>query len=168
MTEEINENPFTASAIDLTTLAFGTLKLGIGLVLVGILIRLWLRVTSVKDACASLKPDATASAHVIQDAGSASTQRANLNFAGDELVVTDDVGNNATIITIEDDRAYEGAWAAGTDYGDGAFVLHSGSLWATEAGAAAGETPILPGDWPDPQIGANDVEDATPIYIEND
>ncbi len=39
---------------------------------------------------------------------------------------------------------------------------------ATEAGAAAGETPILPGDWPDPQIGANDVEDATPIYIEND
>jgi len=42
----------------LTTLGFGTLKLGIGVVLVGILIRLWLRVTSVKDACAALKPDA--------------------------------------------------------------------------------------------------------------
>jgi len=47
-----------AWSFGLTTLGFGTLKLGIGLILIGILVRLWLRVTSVKDACAVLKPDA--------------------------------------------------------------------------------------------------------------
>lgn len=41
----------------LTTLAFGTIKLGIAIVLVGILIRLWHRVDSVKASLAALKPD---------------------------------------------------------------------------------------------------------------
>lgn len=46
-----------AWSFGLTTLAFGTIKLAIGLVLVGVLVRLWVRVTSVKEATARLKPD---------------------------------------------------------------------------------------------------------------
>jgi hypothetical protein len=42
----------------LNTAAFGTIKLAIAIVLTGILIRLWLRVESVKYACANLKPPA--------------------------------------------------------------------------------------------------------------
>jgi len=51
-----------AWSFGLTVLGFGTIKLAIGLVLVGILVRLWFRVTAVKDACANLKPDAEAAA----------------------------------------------------------------------------------------------------------
>jgi len=47
-----------AWSFGLTVLGFGTIKLAIGLVLIGILVRLWFRVTSVKNACARLKPDA--------------------------------------------------------------------------------------------------------------
>lgn len=45
-----------AWSFGITTTAFGTIKLGIGMVLVGILIRLWLRVESVKVSLAELKP----------------------------------------------------------------------------------------------------------------
>jgi len=55
------DNGTTAAwSFGLTVLGFGTLKLAIGLVLVGILVRLWFRVTAVKEACANLKPDAGA------------------------------------------------------------------------------------------------------------
>ena len=47
----------------LTTTAFGTIKLGIGIVLVGILIRLWLRVESVKVALGQLKPTGDGQIH---------------------------------------------------------------------------------------------------------
>lgn len=47
-----------AWSFGLTVLSFGTIKFAIALVLIGILIRLWFRVTSVKDASAALKPDA--------------------------------------------------------------------------------------------------------------
>ncbi len=45
-----------AWSFGLTTTAFGTLKLGIGIILIGILIRLWLRVESVKTGLSALKP----------------------------------------------------------------------------------------------------------------
>jgi hypothetical protein len=45
-----------AWSFGLTTTAFGTIKFGIGIVLIGILIRLWLRVESVKVALSGLKP----------------------------------------------------------------------------------------------------------------
>lgn len=45
-----------AWSFGLTTASFGTIKFGIGIVLVGILIRLWLRVESVKVALGLLKP----------------------------------------------------------------------------------------------------------------
>jgi len=51
-----------AWSFGLTVLGFGTIKLAIGLVLVGILVRLWLRVDAVKDATARLKPAADAPA----------------------------------------------------------------------------------------------------------
>jgi len=47
-----------AWSFGLTTLAFGTIKFGIALVLVGILVRLWLRVSAVKEATTRLRPDA--------------------------------------------------------------------------------------------------------------
>jgi hypothetical protein len=38
--------------------------------------------------------------HTIQDEGTPLTQRANLNFVGSAVEVTDDVGNDATVVTI--------------------------------------------------------------------
>ncbi len=46
-----------AWSFGLTTMAFGTIKFAIGIVLIGILIRLWLRVESVKVGLGELKPD---------------------------------------------------------------------------------------------------------------
>jgi hypothetical protein len=46
-----------AWSFGLTTTAFGTIKLGIAVILVGILVRLWLRIESVKTALPELKPD---------------------------------------------------------------------------------------------------------------
>lgn len=46
-----------AWSFGLTTMAFGTIKFGIGIVLIGILIRLWIRVESVKVGVGELKPD---------------------------------------------------------------------------------------------------------------
>lgn len=48
-----------AWSFGLTTLGFGTLKLGIAVILIGILVRLWLRVESVKTALPQLRPQAT-------------------------------------------------------------------------------------------------------------
>jgi len=41
--------------------------------------------------------------HTIQDEGVSETQRSNLNFVGALVDVTDDVGNNATVVTITGD-----------------------------------------------------------------
>lgn len=38
--------------------------------------------------------------HTIQDEGTPATARANLNFVGDAVAVTDDAGNNATVVTV--------------------------------------------------------------------
>lgn len=46
-----------AWSFGLTTTAFGTIKIAIGIILVGILIRLWLRIDSVKVALTDLKAD---------------------------------------------------------------------------------------------------------------
>ncbi len=56
-----NADPASAAetlawSFGLTTLAFGTIKFAIAIILVGILIRLWVRVESVKVALAGLKP----------------------------------------------------------------------------------------------------------------
>lgn len=48
----------------LNTAAFGTIKLAIAIVLTGILVRLWLRVESVKEALARLKPSVEANTAV--------------------------------------------------------------------------------------------------------
>lgn len=42
----------------------------------------------------------TGSGHTIQDEGTPLTQRVNLNFVGAGVTVTDDVGNDATVVTI--------------------------------------------------------------------
>lgn len=52
-----------AWSFGLTTTAFGTIKFGIGIVLIGILIRLWLRVESVKVALDQLKPTGDGQIH---------------------------------------------------------------------------------------------------------
>lgn len=38
--------------------------------------------------------------HVIEDEGTPLTQRKNLNFVGSSVTVTDDSGNDASIVTI--------------------------------------------------------------------
>jgi uncharacterized membrane protein len=55
-----NDNPVTAAetlawSFGLTTFAFGTIKLAISVILIGILVRLWSRVSSVKAALPGLK-----------------------------------------------------------------------------------------------------------------
>ena len=51
-----NTGRLLAIGFGLNTLALGTLKFGIAVVLVGILVRLWLRIDSVKIAVAALRP----------------------------------------------------------------------------------------------------------------
>jgi hypothetical protein len=77
-----NADPTSAAetlawSFGLTTTAFGTIKFGIGVVLVGILIRLWLRVESVKVALAALKPT-----------GNGQIQSGNINTAFGSAVAT--------------------------------------------------------------------------------
>lgn len=48
-----------AWSFGLSTAAIGTIKLGIGFILIGILVRLWIRVDSVKHSLAQLKPALT-------------------------------------------------------------------------------------------------------------
>ena len=55
--------------------------------------------------------------HVIQGAGTPFTQRANLNFTGAAVTVSDDAGNNATVVAI----------SASGSAGGGGDVLASGS-----------------------------------------
>lgn len=43
---------------------------------------------------------AAGAGHTIQDEGTPLTARANLNFVGAGVVATDDVGNDATVVTI--------------------------------------------------------------------
>ena len=62
-----SDNPSSAGEIlawsfGLTTLAFGTIKLGISVILIGILIRLWHRVTAVEESLSKLKAQAEAPA----------------------------------------------------------------------------------------------------------
>ena len=45
--------------------------------------------------------DAVDTYHVIEDDGTPVTQRSNLNFVGSGVAVTDDAGNDATIVTID-------------------------------------------------------------------
>lgn len=52
---------------------------------------------------------AASSGHTIQDEGTPLTARANLNFVGSSVTVTDDAGNNATVVTIS------GGTITGTD-----------------------------------------------------
>lgn len=54
--EETTVARLLAWSFGLTTTAFGTLKLGIAVILVGILARLWVRVDAVKEALPALKP----------------------------------------------------------------------------------------------------------------
>ena len=58
--DEAGASSVLAWSFGLTTTAFGTIKLAIGIVLIGILVRLWLRVEAVKVALAGLKPQAEA------------------------------------------------------------------------------------------------------------
>lgn len=56
----------------------------------------------IKQAILALAP-AGSSGHTIQDEGVAETARTNLNFVGAQVNVTDDAGNDATIVTITGD-----------------------------------------------------------------
>ena len=60
--EETTVAQLLAWSFGLTVTAFGTLKLGIAVILVGILARLWLRVDSVKESLPFLKPAGSADA----------------------------------------------------------------------------------------------------------
>ncbi len=59
---EVSNPQALAVAFGLNTLGLATLKTGISVILVGILVRLWFRVESIKTSLPSLKTDATSSA----------------------------------------------------------------------------------------------------------
>lgn len=58
-TDPVSAATTLAWSFGITTLGFGTIKFAIGVILIGILIRLWLRIDSVKAALPRLKADAT-------------------------------------------------------------------------------------------------------------
>jgi hypothetical protein len=56
--------------------------------------------------------------HTIQDEGVNKTQRTNLNFVGGTVVVTDDAGNDATVVTVSNNPRYiDQAGGTGDTYG---------------------------------------------------
>lgn len=60
---------------------------------------------------------AAGSAHVVQDETAPLTQRAVLNFEGAGVTVTDDAGNDATVVTIPG--------GSGTSYASRVFARRS-------------------------------------------
>lgn len=73
--------------------------------------------------------------HVIQDEGSDLAARANLNFVGAGVEVTDDSGSDATIVTIDASSNWNplGAWSNATVYAVDDVVERNGSSFVAVA-----------------------------------
>lgn len=88
--------------------------------------------------------------HTIEDEGSSLTARTSLNFVGAGVAVTDDSGNDRTVVTIDGGGAalsFLGPWDDVTDYPLGSLVEHDGIVWLADDDMEAGVEPSL--DAPD-------------------
>lgn len=93
------------------------------------------------------QPTASGGGHTIQDEGTPLTQRTNLNFVGSAVTVTDDAGNNATVVTITGGGGTPGGSDTQVQYNNaGAFAGISGAttngtiLNVTTAGSGTNTT----------------------------
>lgn len=80
--------------------------------------------------------------HIIEKAdGTDMTARGNLQFVG--ATVTDDSGNDRTVVTVDGLPAIlsnQGPWDSGTAYAEGDIVQHNGSTW-NATGVTTGDEP---------------------------
>jgi hypothetical protein len=74
--------------------------------------------------------------HTIQDEGTPLTQRTNLNFVGSAVTVTDDSGNDASVVTINTSTInWLGAWSNLTTYVQDDVVEYNGSSYIANTGS---------------------------------
>lgn len=82
-----------------------------------------------------LTPGGTGGGHTIEDEGTPLTQRTNLNFVGAGVTVTDDAGNDATVVTIP------GGGGGGTPGGtDTQVQFNDGGAFGGDAGLTYNKT----------------------------
>ena len=89
------------------------------------------------------------SAHIIQDEGLGLTPRSNLNFVGANVTVTDDVGNDATVVTVSGVGGGISNTAAITEFPrtlNGGGDLEPSGLWSNGIGNIELGDPTLAGN----------------------
>src|SRR3990172_9573409 len=93
----------------------------------------------------TLHSHAGGTGHTIQDEGTSLTARTNLNFVGANVTVTDDAGNNATVVTISGGGTITGSgttgqivkWTGATALGDAALIPPASNILTLTNAAAS-------------------------------
>jgi hypothetical protein len=98
--------------------------------------------------------------HTIEDEGTPLTQRTKLNFVGASVAVTDDSGDDATVVTISSTGVSDG------DKGD-VVVSSSGTVWTVETSteSLAGKAELS--TQAENNTGTDDERIVTPLKLKN-
>ena len=82
-----------------------------------------------------------ASRYTLYDENTPITQRNAISFTGAGVQVTDDPGNDRSLVTIPSIVNYSGTWAANITYNEGSLVHHQQKLWLSDGLSEIGIEP---------------------------